>query len=398
MPGIPKHDVTPDQLVEAVRETGTFTGAAVRLGIPPGSIQGLMARLGVQEECRRARAARTAPEPGRVVSREEMLEQELAEAREQLARARSDDVREERVIRTLAELLPKARPRYRPAPKPRSSKQKCHSLVLLWSDTHAAEVVSEAETNGANRYDWETMLRRHDELRRGVLSWAERFHPVGELVILGLGDMLSGVIHDELVETNEMPLAEAVVQFAMDGAEWVESFVEDFPRIRFYGVVGNHARARRRPQAKRRYDNADWLVYHGIAQRLSRYESVECEIPKSPRHPVMVCDRRILMLHGDGVRSSMVGVPWGGIVRHAERLRNQYSSIGLPVDHVALGHFHEPNVVSDRRIFVNGSVKGIDEYALEKYGTGAPPSQLLLPFHPDWGLVGAQYIDLGHSG
>jgi hypothetical protein len=227
-----------------------------------------------------------------------------------------------------------------------------------------------------------------------VLSWAERFGPVEELVILGLGDMLSGNIHDELSETNEMPLAEATVQFGLDGAEFIESFVEHFPKIRFAGVVGNHPRPTRKPRAKHRFDNADWTCYQIMAQRLTRHPSITFDVPKAQTHPVEIYDRRILCQHGDGVRSAMVGVPWGGIVRHEARLRNQYAAQGIPFDHLAIGHYHEANVVSNRRIWVNGSVKGLDEYSLQAFGGGQPPTQLLIPFHPRWGMVGAQFIDL----
>jgi predicted phosphodiesterase len=397
---------TPDHTNVLAALTGavSYNQAAGRLDWTSDKLRRYVARNGLRDKAdtllNAGRVAADRPalraveDPAAEVSREEMLAQELAEARRALAAARSDDVREARVIEAIGAHLPVKQPRYAPTPILKPTGKQPHTLVLLWSDMHAAEVVSAEETNGANEYNWEIMLRRHDELRRGVFSFAERFGPVERLVVAALGDGLSGNIHQELAETNEMPLAEATVQLGLDGAEFVESLAEEIPEVHFAGVVGNHPRYTVKMRAKGRFDNGDWLWMQILKQRLSKHPRITVDVPKAQKHPVMVYDRRLLLMHGDGIRSSMVGVPWGGIIRHTDRLRNQYTQMGMPVDHFLLGHYHEANVVKNRRIIVNGSVKGVDEYSLEAFGGGESPAQVLLPFHPDYGMVGAQYIDL----
>ena len=66
----------------------------------------------------------------------------------------------------------------------------------------------------------------------------------------------------------------------------------------------------------------------------------------------------------------------------------------LSLGPVALGHFHEANVVGQKRIWVNGSIKGPDEYSIKRFGGGRPPCQLLHTFHPERGLVGTDYLML----
>jgi hypothetical protein len=205
--------------------------------------------------------------------------------------------------------------------------------------------------------------------------------------------MAGGNIHDELAETNEMNLSDTIVQLGLDGAEFVESFTEICP-VRFAGVTGNHGRFTQKPRAKGRYDNADWLTYHIMRQKLSKVKNLTFEVPKPGRFPIEVYDRRILLMHGDGIRSTMVGVPWGGIIRFAAKLENQYALLGTPIDHFALGHYHEANAISNRKILMNGSVKGIDEYSMERHGGGQDPTQLVVPFNRKWGLAGVHYIDL----
>ena len=100
-----------------------------------------------------------------------------------------------------------------------------------------------------------------------------------------------------------------------------------------------------------------------------------------------------LLWHGDGVRSSMPGVPWGGIMRRVAALRNQYSEAGQPIDYFHNGHFHTANAVEQGRIIVNGSVKGVDEYSLKAFGGGQPPVQVLSTFHPTRGLTDVSFLD-----
>ena len=329
------------------------------------------------------------------VSREEMLTQRVRELEHVVASGRKEDVFRERIVGVVEKQLATKTPTYTPKPVARRNSRDEHEMALLWSDTHAGEVVSPEETNGMNAYDWREMMRRHDEILRGVLSYVEnRPYPIRRLHVWALGDMLSGNIHDELAETNEFPLVESAVQFGLDGAEWLERFVPEFKEIRFAGVVGNHPRLHKKPRAKQRYDNFDWLVYHTMQQRLRGYPSISWEIPKAQKWPVELCGRRVLLTHGDGIRSTMVDVPWGGIIRHFSKLSNEYARAGKPIDHLVVGHWHEANAIKNRRILVNGSVKGVDEYAIERFGGGEPPAQLLVTFHPRRGLTDISYIDL----
>ena len=114
--------------------------------------------------------------------------------------------------------------RYSPAVFKASADLRPHEFVLCWSDLHAAEKVFTDQVHGLNEYGWEIMLERHDALRRSVLSFKEnRPYPIARLRILGLGDMVSGDIHDELRETNEMILMETALQLGYDMAEWIEA-------------------------------------------------------------------------------------------------------------------------------------------------------------------------------
>jgi len=385
-----------DELVEIVVRHGTITAAAAAMGRNPVTLDGRLRRKGLRERVHEGWAAARGPlvindapaKPDRLA----MALQEIAELKKALKRERDDDVRFERIVHTIESVAPAKEPTYKPAKPPKAKapkRPKAHTLVLMWSDQHAGEVVSAEETRGLGEYDWQIMLQRHDILRDRLLSWAEKFNPVERLVIAALGDGVSGDIHDELAETNELPMDESIVQWGLDGGEWIESLVPEFPEIHVVGVRGNHSRRTKKPRMKKGYSSGDWQAMHFMAQRLRKYSSVTFDIPRATKHTIDIYGRRVLVMHGDQVpASTMVGVPWGGVIRYAEKIGRSE-----PFDHLLMGHFHQPNAI-DKRIFVNGAIKGVDEYILERHGTGAPPCQVLLPFHPEHGVCGAQYIDL----
>jgi hypothetical protein len=237
-----------------------------------------------------------------------------------------------------------------------------------------------------------------------VISYQRnRPYPIRRLVIGELGDMLSGDIHPELQITNDRSLPEAVVQLAYDLADWVQAFCPYFPEIHLAGVPGNHPRATAKPEYKLKQNNADWLLYNFQKALLRENPQITYRLnefglfPRSGYSDVTMCDRwRVLMMHGDGIRSTMPGVPWGGIARRITTLQAQFSKAKQPIDYVVMGHFHTVNAVEGVGIktFVNGSIKGVDEYALERFGHGSDPSQLLLTFHPRHGVTDVSYLDL----
>jgi hypothetical protein len=391
-----KYEYPPDGELQALFDEVGVTEAARQLKIP-------VSTLSSYARDRKLRGARKSKhldarsvELAEEISEEERLKQRVQELETQVKRDRKAEIFDDRVAGAIEDALATRKVAYSPRaiPKSKASKTK-HEFALNWSDLHAGEVVSLEETGGINQYDWATMLKRHDTLRESLFSYQDnRSYPVEDLHVFGLGDMLSGNIHDELVATNEIPLAEAVVQLGMDGAEWLESLLERFQRIHFSGVVGNHPRAHKKPWAKQGYDNADWTAYNIMRLVLRKNKRITFDIPKASQHRVTVAGKwNGLLWHGDQVSSSMVGVPWGGIIRRVAQLRNQYQAAGQPCHFYCCGHFHTANSVEGGEINVNGSIKGLDEYGLKRYGGGRPPQQLLLTFHPERGMTDASFVD-----
>lgn len=315
------------------------------------------------------------------VTREEQLEAELRELRAEARKNRSADVQAERLLEAVRATIKPALEAYVP-PLPTASEATPHTQVLLLSDLHAGEVVNAEEVNGMNSYDWETLADlRMPNIHRALLSYqTNRPYPIDELQVWMLGDMVGGDLHDELARTNDFPAAEQCFKTGMLLGQFIEQLVPEYPRIVIHTVNGNHGRLPKKPAAKQVFNNFDWLAYQIAAQYTRTYESVAWNISRGNQTLAEVAGQTVLLFHGDGIRSSMPGVPWGGVMRRTNEIKKQYAERGVYLDGFAIGHFHQANAVSGP-IWMNGSVKGPDEWVLKNFGYAEAPTQLLLTFN-----------------
>lgn len=327
----------------------------------------------------------------------------LAEQRRELDRKikqhEKGEVQLEMLVQRMEEAIDVVRPRYdATAFKPSGKKRTAQELVLLFSDTHAAEVVTLEGTRGINEYNWSIMLERMDKIRTAILSHKEHFgYEVSKLNVFMLGDMLSGQIHEELMVTNDRTLSEATVQFARDTISWLEELAKEFPAIHVAGVPGNHPRFAKKTQAKLIHNNADFIAYKVMEIFLEKHPQFTFDISTGGYSVQHIAGKwRALLMHGDGIRSTMPGVPWGGVIRRVTTLEAQFAQARQPLDFVFMGHFHTANSLDGihARTFVNGSTKGVDEYGLQAFGSGRPAEQTLLSFHPKRGWTGQHQLNL----
>lgn len=322
----------------------------------------------------------------------EILRAQLKEARAVIGRQRRVSTVEARVAQEIRQAVAEVADVKFDIPTAKDTKKLVnpHAHVAVVSDLHAFEVVDPVAVNGLNEYNWDIAQERMWRMRDSILSFKKnRPFDFDELQIWILGDMLSGNIHEELRATNEKPIAVQAVTAGLFLAKWCETFMEVYPKVKIMGISGNHPRTGKDHSAKQVYDNFDWVAYKYIEVYLQKYIEagfVEIDFPESGSIIADIVGRNYLLTHGDGTRTNMPGVPWGGVMRKFNSLRNEYAR----PDHgrepiflhgMALGHFHESNIVKGGMILMNGSIKGADEWALKQFGSSEPPTQILATFN-----------------
>jgi hypothetical protein len=279
-------------------------------------------------------------------------------------------------------------PRWLNPPKVSRAGQMVPTLML--SDLHWGETVYPTQVNGVNEYSIAIAQRRlRTAIERAVdlckLHMVDPHYP-GIVCALG-GDMLSGDIHEELSESNDLPVMPAMLDLFGCLIWAVNRLADEFGKVFVPCVTGNHGRNTRKPRAKsRNYSNFDWLLYQFLDRHFAADKRIQFHIPDGSDAHWSVFGHRYCLTHGDQFRGGdgMIGA-LGPIIRGDHKKRSRNGQIELGYDTLLLGHWHQ--LIQLQRLIVNGSLKGYDEYAASGNFGFEPPQQALWLTHSQRGIT-----------
>lgn len=252
-------------------------------------------------------------------------------------------------------------------PKPRKREYQ-GTPCLMFTDPHWDEVIDPAQVGGVNAYNRtiaEQRLRRAFErtirMTRDCLSGV---HAEGFMLFLG-GDMLSGVIHEELRETNEAQVMDSVLSLLEPLESGIKLLASEFGNVHIAGVVGNHGRNTKKPRAKfRAQDNFDWLIYKLLQRDLASVKGVTMQVSTSADDRVQVHNTKYLLTHGDQFRGgSGISGAMAPLLLGVHRKMAREAAAGNPFDVMVMGHWHQTLPIPQLGLIAGGALKGYDEYA-----------------------------------
>ncbi len=262
--------------------------------------------------------------------------------------------------------------------------------TLMASDWHWGEVVDPEQINGVNKFNLQIAHRRAKALISRTVDLLKN-HMVqatypGIVFALG-GDMVSGDIHDELRESNELATIPTVLDLLEVLCASVRSLVEQFGYVHIPCVTGNHGRNTLKIRAKgRSFTSYDWLLYCLLEREFKSDKRVSFQVSNGPDCSYSIYGHRYLLTHGDQFRGGdgLIGC-LGPIIRGDHKKRSRNGQIGLEYDTMILGHWHQ--YLSMGKVIVNGSLKGYDEYANSGNFGFELPKQALWMTHPRRGIT-----------
>lgn len=270
------------------------------------------------------------------------------------------------------------------------------TLVAFLSDLHAGEVVNAEEMGGYNAYNLDIADRRLRRFFDKTTSLAREYLAGvsydGIVLALG-GDLVSGDIHDELEQTNELSVLDTTLWVAPRLVAGIERWAEEFGSVHIVSAPGNHGRDSKIPRHKgRSAHNADTHIAKMAAMSFARSNpagggSVTFDIPESFDVDFDVYGRRFTMEHGDNLRfsgTSEIGA-LGPVKRGSLRKARARLEEGRPFEVMLVGHFHQLVSAPSQGFVMNGSVKGFDEYARSWSLKPEPPQQALFVTTPEHG-------------
>ena len=248
--------------------------------------------------------------------------------------------------------------------------------VALFSDAHIEETVKSASVMGLNEYNVKIARERIEKYFANLVSCLNT-DKVEYLLFANLGDNISGFIHEELSQSNELTPLEATFEaqnLIYNGLKYICDNTE-LKRIKFVGIVGNHSRVTNKIQHSNGYKMSyEWLMYKNI-QKQAELEGlpIEFDIPESEMAIEDTSDgKRFLFIHGFQIKGSGNGTVCG-IYPSLGRLSLKYGKV-YKQDKIYLGHFH--SCISIPNAVVNGSIIGYNSYALTNGFAYEEPAQM----------------------
>jgi hypothetical protein len=247
--------------------------------------------------------------------------------------------------------------------------------VMTWSDWHVEEVVDPATVNGRNEYNPKISRERSQYLAEGC-AWMIRQLENGWTMKNGVvwlgGDMITGYIHEELVEANAMSPTQAVLYCQTSIVQALLYIVEN-TKLKHITVVcsyGNHGRTTQKRRVQTGAANSyEWLMYNVLASRFEDDDRFSFVIADGTHTYTEILGVTVRWHHGDDVRYQG-GV--GGLsipMRKAAMAWNTFKHADITV----IGHWHQFKDFGD--VVVNGSLIGYNAYALSIKARYEPPRQ-----------------------
>lgn len=254
---------------------------------------------------------------------------------------------------------------------PAKSVKEHHAIpTMLLTDIHWDEVVDPAEIDHVNKYDRAIAERRvkraFDQAVTVPRDYLGGVTYDGFQLFLG-GDLMSGIIHEELRETNQGTVIESILSVVEPLIAGVTLLAATYGKVHIAAVVGNHGRRTQKPVAKHRpQDNFDWLVYKMMQREFRGRADITMDVSNAADAHVTVYQTRYLLTHGDQFKGgSGISGALAPLLLGTHRKTRRQANAGQPFDVMVMGHFHTSLWMPTKGLIVGGSVIGYNEYAYQ---------------------------------
>lgn len=261
--------------------------------------------------------------------------------------------------------------------KPKTSQKHEAVAVAVLSDLHIEENVKPESVDGVNEFNLRIAKARIEAFFRNVVKLTEKEKQdahIDTLVLAILGDLISGNIHDELMESCEVPPVEAAIlaqNFITSGIEYI------LKNTKFNLIVpccvGNHSRITSQVHVSTEQGNSlEWMIYTNLASHFAKNKRVKFVLSKSYFTWVKVFDFDIRFHHGHAMK---FGGGIGGLTIPVLKAIARYDLAKKAYLDV-FGHVHTP--LDGGKFISNGCLIGDTPYGKRLGFTGRPQQQFFL--------------------
>jgi len=306
---------------------------------------------------------------------------------------------EEKIISKLDFLSREFKPlKIKLATKPQPARDR--EGVLLLSDFHFDEVVEPESVMGLNSYNPAIAAKRLQSVFDQCISDMHELSCKKLLVFLG-GDLVSGEIHEELVETNEGGISRTTLQLYDLLVQGIYELTKLFD-VRVVCVVGNHGRTTKKPRFKNAFlKNFEYILY-GFMEKGLRNVVTDFRMPERVFEIVDIMGYKVYFCHGDTFKSGSGFATVSNLIpRDVSKISGLFRKLGIDkteIDYVCMGHFHTAAEIMSFDgigVILNGSLMGTNEYSMHKVKAGSEASQSFFVIERGKGLKFRDVLKVG---
>ena len=218
----------------------------------------------------------------------------------------------------------------------------------------------------------------------------QKEYNIDNFVLALMGDFISGSIHDDLKEGNEIQPTQAIYEVQCLIASGIEYMLKNSNvNLIIPCSSGNHGRITDKIRVSTAYGNSlEFLMYRTLRDYFKNEERVKFIINDSYLTYMDIYDYKIRLHHGDSMR---YGGGIGGLFIPAFKAISQWDK-QIRADWTFFGHFHQ---LKDGGNFVsNGSLIGFSPYAIRIKADYEKPKQAFLILDKERGLEVTRKITL----
>ena len=257
---------------------------------------------------------------------------------------------------------------------PQKNTEEEQTAFVVASDWHIEENIRPETIHNLNEYNLKIAHKRAENFFVNSAKLIKKQKNVKNIILALAGDFISGYIHPELEESNEVSPPKAIyelLQMFRSGLNYWKKEFKNIP-IKIPCVVGNHGRIGLKRKISTAVDNSfEWLFYKILSNDFPEFDFM---ISDGKVQYLEVYGKSVRITHGDQIRG---GNGIGGITVPVLRKFAKWDN-SIDADLNIIGHFHQFS--SNFNYVINGSMIGYNAFAEEIGASPERPAQAFFLF------------------
>lgn len=234
--------------------------------------------------------------------------------------------------------------------------------IALWSDWH----VGADFKNSLNTYNVEVFRESVQKLLVKTIEFGKQ-NNIDELIVSQLGDSIMGAIHvSARVQSSEDVIKQIQIVSEVI-AECIAELANTFNKVKLINIIGNHSRMISSKTESIFTENLENLIPWYLETRLSGFKNVEIAKDDDGYYIEDIEGEKFVFVHGDLDHVSSVA-------------KTLPQMLGIVPKFIFAGHIHHNTVKEHGRttVITNGSLMGVDTYAISKRFFAEPMQKFMI--------------------